>query len=371
MFQSDITSQKQLFAFTYRDLVPEDCDVWLYVDLFESLDFQDFDVRYSSQGQEAKEPRHMVRTIFYALTHGIVSGRRLAESCLHDNRFIVLSGGRRPDRRTFDRFLVRHGDDLDCLFVEIVKLAQNMGLVKLGRIAIDGSKFKANADRSMRYDAMERAIGYIKEELAQLKRDLAESLSTETSAIDDKLDDTIKCKEARLTKIRQAKEQIDKEFASQVSKESKKAKRKPKACKALHDVEALSLGAGSKFSFGYNVQAAVDERSQIIVAADLATSANDSQSLPSLMDQVKENCGSYPSETLADAGYQSLANIEAVKVRGSKPIIAFGQESKEIPEHVVEQVRKAEDEGDRTYYCLNERKLPLAHLLLPPAFGGV
>ena len=103
MFQTDRTIERQLFAFTHRDLVSEDSDVWLYMDLFDDLDLSDFDSSYCAQGQAAKEPKLMLRTLFYALTHGIISGRKLQEVCRNDNRYVVLSGNTRPDRRTFDR----------------------------------------------------------------------------------------------------------------------------------------------------------------------------------------------------------------------------------------------------------------------------
>jgi transposase len=98
MFQDDQTLQNQLFAMSYRDLVSEDSDAWLYVDLFETLDVGHFHSDYQEQGQTAKEPRLMLRTLFYGLTHGVVSGRKLQEVCRNDNRFIVLSGNLRKSR---------------------------------------------------------------------------------------------------------------------------------------------------------------------------------------------------------------------------------------------------------------------------------
>src|SRR5437764_10305175 len=103
MFQTDRTVDRQLFAFTPRDLVAADSDAWLYIDLFYQLDIEAFDCDYVSQGQAAKDPRLMLRTIFYGLTHGMVSGRKLAEACRNDNRYVVLSGDTRPDCRTLHR----------------------------------------------------------------------------------------------------------------------------------------------------------------------------------------------------------------------------------------------------------------------------
>ncbi len=134
MFRSDLTEQQSLFGFSVRDFIPDDSDVWLYVDLFNHLDLEDFDSDYVSQGKEGIEPKLMLRSMFYGLTHGMVSGRKLGEACRSDVRYLVLSGEQRPTSRTFQRFVLRHAARLDTLFVQVVKLAQGMGLAKLGCI---------------------------------------------------------------------------------------------------------------------------------------------------------------------------------------------------------------------------------------------
>src|SRR5690606_30225942 len=102
--------------------------------------------------QVAKEPKLMLRTIFYALTHGVIGGRRLQEACRNDNRFIVLCGDTRPDRRTFDRFIIRHDQAIRSLFSQVVKVAKDMGMVSLGRVDIDGSKFRCPTGKTMKYE---------------------------------------------------------------------------------------------------------------------------------------------------------------------------------------------------------------------------
>lgn len=147
MFRTDLTEQPQIFAFTVRDLVAADSDVWLYVDLFDRLDLAAFYADYVSQGQAGIDPKLMIRTIFYGLAHGVVSGRKLAEACRNEVRYIVLSGEQQPDFRTFHRFIERHHERLLALFAQVVQLAQRMGLVSLGRIAIDGSRIKGNSSK--------------------------------------------------------------------------------------------------------------------------------------------------------------------------------------------------------------------------------
>ena len=222
MFQTDKTLDRQLFAFTHRDLVAEDSDVWLYCDLFESLDLLDFDSSYSSSGQAAKEPKLILRTIFYALTHGIISGRKLQDACRNDNRFIVLSGDTSPDRRTFDRFVVRNEKNLDKLFVEIVRLAQEMGLVSLGRVAIDGCKFRSFAAKNMKHENMSKALEHIAKSIELLKKDLSKANSQCESDQEIRLEGEIKDEIKRRNLITAAKERIERDIASLSVKENKK-----------------------------------------------------------------------------------------------------------------------------------------------------
>lgn len=358
MFQTDRTIERQIFAFTHRDLVSDESDVWLYIDLFDDLDLSDFDSSYVSQGQSAKEPKLMLRTLFYALTHGIVSGRKLQDACRNDNRYVVLSGHTTPDRRTFDRFIKKHKPAFSALFTQIVHLAQEMGLVNLGRVAIDGSKFKAFAGKNMRYDAMCRALNHIDENLLKLKEDLAKANSLEMNGDSDRLQAEIQDKTTRRELIKQAKMRIEQDVESQPVKESKKRKRMQTAVKAIHDVDAMAVGKKCNFPFGYNAQAAVDEKSQIIVAAEIHANQSDQGALTKMMDKVKENCGVYPDKTLADCGYNSMNNIREVESRQSEAIIPLDVEYRESRDHACEQIRKGG--GEREYFCINNRQLDLA-----------
>lgn len=361
MFLTDQTNERQLFAFTVRDLVADDSDVWLYMDLFDSLNLEAFDWSYSNEGQHPIDPKLILRTIFYGLTHGVVSGHKLETVCRNDNRFIVLSGDRRPDRRTFDRFIRRHHERIESLFVDSVRLAQAMGLVELGRVALDGSRFKGNTSRhrAMSYEKMERAIGHIKAELASLRASLAEVNAGET-ALDDRLSKDLASKEKRLARIKAAKEQIEKEHAAK-SKGRKSAGIKPGTRKSLNDPEALSLDSrGRTFIYGYNAQAAVDSKSQIVVAADFHDKAADYQALPSLLSQIEESCGQQAAEVLADLGYKSGDNILEIEQRGALPFVAVT--SKDGAEADIEFYEQITPLGEpHEYQCLAGKRLTLNH----------
>ena len=354
MFQEDRTKQPELFAFSHRDLVEESSDVWLYIDLFEALDLRAFESGYVEHGQAGKHPRLMLQALFYGLTHGVVSGRKLCDACRNDNRFIVLSGNLRPDRRTLDRFVRRHEKLFSTLFVQVVRLAQVMGLVRLGRVAVDGSKFKAQTNSSMRYGDMDRALKEIEDQLKQLKIDLARE-NRRSSSSSDELEKAFQDQERRRDQIKRAKQIIEEDFAK---RGKNRPGRKEKSHRALSDPEALPVSPKKGFYFGYNVQAAVDEEHQIVVANDVEDKQTDYMALPKLVDQVEKNCGSQAHEYLADAGYMSLPNIQKIQEVGANPYIARKTKKALQEKEINDQVRKGSH--DREYLCMDGRVLDLA-----------
>ena len=351
MFQQDLSAHPQLFAFSYRDLVPEDSDVWLYVDLFSQLDLSEFSEDYSSQGGEAKAPEMMLRTIFYGLTHGIVSGNKLSDLCRYDNRFILLSGCRTTDPRTFHRFLVRHETRLKQLFTEIVRLAQKMGLVKLGRVAIDGSKFKATTSKhkAMSYGRMVKAIEQLNKELSELKKSLSEANKKEATNLSETLPEEIRRREKRLQKIQKAKVALERE---------KGVALKEKDQKSFNDHDALPLGGkGKEFKYGYNCQAVVDSENQIIVAAELHDNQNDAGAIGKLLDTMEENCKGKAEKALADSGYGSFDDIQSVESRQTEAFIALGKGEFSGEENYADQLKAGEKENE--FSCPAEKLLPV------------
>lgn len=349
MFQFDRTVQRQLFAFSPRDMVPADSDVWLYEEIFEVLDLEDFEWDYGTQGQSAKHPRLMLRTLFYGLAHGIVSGRRLAELCKNDLRFLVLCGDLRPDSRTIHRFIRRHESRMPVLFAQIVQLAMEMGLAKLGRVALDGTRLKANTSphKAMSYEKMKEAVDLLTSDLRKLKRDL-KKLNQEDEPFSE-LPDEIRTREARLAKILEAKKSLEDEKGAKIS---------AKAQKSFHDHDALPMSyKGKPFQYGYNAQAAVDEDNQIIVACDIHGNQADCNASGPLLTQMKENCGQGASEILGDSGYRSAADIQAIEATGALPFVAIGKGESSSGTTVDDQLTATEDTNG--YRCLANKLLPI------------
>ena len=195
-----------------------------------------------------------------------------------------------------------------------------MGLARLGRVAFDGRRFKANTSKhkAMSDSRMDRAMAQIREELAKLKADLEQTNAAENSGRESSLPDEIKRREDRLAKIKAAKEALAKDYADEAVPET--------AQKSFADHDAMPMAKqGDAFQYGYNCQAAVDGDNQIIVAAALHDAPNDYQSLPGMLAQTKENCGAKAEAVLADTGYRSGENLAAIEAHGSTPYVALAK----------------------------------------------
>jgi len=365
MFREDKSISNRMFAFSVRDFLTDDSDVHLYLDLFDSLDLEDFVMDYSSQGEAAIHPALMLRTIFYGLTHGVVSGRKLALACRFDSRFLVLSGEQMPDARTLQRFLDRHEKRIPSLFGQVVKLAEKMGLVKLGSIAVDGSKFKANTSRhkAMSYGRMVSTMEAIKLELAELRRSLASENAAEFDEV--KLTGEIARREVRLAKIKAAKERLEIEAAEKNETVDEKKQ------KSFNDLDALAnYNKKNGMNYAYNVGAAVDENSQIIVACELHDNCSDQDSLVPLVDATVETLGAAPESCLADAGFNKPENIAALEERGIRPVIAPGKGEDDVEPSALECLRY--DHEREKWRCPKGKLVPEApatksrRILAPP-----
>jgi transposase len=340
VFREDKTTANRMFAFSVRDFVPEDSDVNLYLDLFEALDLEDFTMDYSSQGEAAIHPELMLRTIVYGLTHGVVSGRKLAQACKYDSRFLVLSGEQMPDARTFQRFLDRHEKRIPALFGQVVSLARGMGLVKLGTIAIDGSKFKANTSRhkAMSYGRMVTALEALEHELKELRASLAAENAAEFD--ENKLKGEIARRETRRAKIKAAKERLEAEAAVTGDEVDDKKQ------KSFNDLDALpSFNKKNGMNYAYNVGVAVDEASQIVVACELHDNCSDQGMLEPLVTGLIATTRTAPEFGLADAGFNKPENIAALEELGITPLIALGKGEDDISPSALESLRYDEQRG--------------------------
>jgi len=284
----------------------------------EQLDLAAIENSYSeARGYPPYDPRMMVALLMYAYCQGIYSSRRIARACEERIDFMALTARQEPDFRTIALFRLRHLEALKGLFGQVLKLCRKAGLVKLGHVALDGTKIRANANKhkSMSYAGMKRSEEKLKAEIADwfAKANLADQQEDELYGTDkrgDELPDWVKDKTKRLEKIRQAKAELEAEAkaASEAPPDPKKTghKSKPtgvpedKAQRNFTDPESRIMKGSESFVQGYNAQAAVDADSQVIVAQHLTPNGSDMHQMVSILDEIRKQNGRQAEEVSAD-----------------------------------------------------------------------
>ena len=355
-----------------RDALPEDDLVFFLIDLIPQLDLSSFHDHYARErrGQPPFDVSMMVTLLVYAYCVGVCSSRKIAAACERNLAFRAIVGNDPPDFRTLSDFRKIHLAAFRPLFLEVLRLAGEMGLVKLGNLSTDGTKMGANASRhkAMSYGYMTKEIERLKAEIDQLLKQ-AEELDAEQDAAlgsrrGDELPDELKRREDRLAKIREAKarleaearvkadeeqERRDQEQAQREAEGRKRRGKEPapvnatpedKAQTNFTDAEAKIMKQANKgFDYSYNAQAVVDAEEQIIVAAETTNAANDKeQAVPmakAALDNLKAAGIERPTATdgtptaipnTADAGYFSEKAVGDLESMGIDPHIAIGRQ---------------------------------------------
>jgi len=303
------------------------------------------------RGYPPYHPGMMTALLLYGYSQGIYSSRRIAKACEERLDFAALTGLQRPDFRTIAEFRKRHLAALSGLFVQVLGLCRAAGLVKLGHVALDGTKIRANASKhkAMSYGRMPAAEAKLAAEVDGWLRQAAQADRTEDRAHGagrrgDEMPDWVADKARRLEKIRQAKAALEAEArqAGAAAGDEREGGGPPepgkpdpqattvapadKAQRNFTDPDSRIMKTKDGFIQGYNGQAAVDAQAQIIVACDLTNSGSDQAQLVPLIDAVEAAAGARPGEASADAGYCSEANIAGLLARGIAAYIATGRQ---------------------------------------------
>jgi len=312
---------------------------------------------YSSEkGQPPFHPVMMTALLLYAYCCGIYSSRRIAKACSERVDFMSIVGLDPPDFRTIADFRKRHLQHLQELFVQVLKLCDKAGLVKLGHVAIDGSKIKANASKhkAMSYERMEARAKELEAEVENWFS-AAEATDAEEDKLygrdkrGDELPDWVADKQKRAETIRAAKAELEAEAKAAAEEKAKaqaeaEEKRKaegrkklgkpaappspepdPKAQKNFTDPESRIMKSKEGFVQAYNGQIAVDAKAQIIVAQGVTQCAADSGQLVPMIDAIEANLGRKPEQASAASGYCSEANLEAMEQRNIDAYVATGR----------------------------------------------
>jgi transposase len=297
----------------------------------EQLDLSEIMAPYEKEdrGYPPYHPVMMTALLLYAYCQGVYSSRRIAQACEDRVDFMAVTGLNRPDFRTVSDFRKRHLEALQGLFVQVLKLCQRAGLVKLGHVALDGTKVKANASKhkAMSYDRMRETELRLKREVrAWFDRakstDDAEDRQHGRERRGDELPEWVADKQRRIAKIREAREALEAE-----ARAAGKAAPEPKDQRNFTDPESQIMHkSGKEYVQAYNAQAAVDSKAQVIVAQGVSNSATDVQQLEPIVKQIKANTGRQAQEFSADAGYCSEGNLAVLARHHVDSYIATGRQ---------------------------------------------
>jgi transposase len=308
-----------------RDWLPEDHLSYFVSDVVDNLDLDAIESYYEKEdrGQPPYHPKMMTKVLVYAYCVGIFSSRKIQKRLVEDVAFRVLAAGNQPDFRTISDFRKIHHKALEGLFQQVLRLALEAGAIKLGRVALDGSKVKANASK---HKAM--SYGRMKEDERALKDEVRKLLAQAKAADDqedarygkdksgDELPEELSRRETRLQRIREAKRSLEQKAREEAeengkSKEDAKESRpKDKVQYNFTDPESRIMKGADGFVQAFNAQVAVESVSQLIVGQAVTQEANDKQQVVPMVEAIVQQAGQKPTELLADSGYCSDKNIE-------------------------------------------------------------
>ena len=325
-----------------RDWLPEEDLSWFIIDAVNKMDLGEFYRKYrpDGRGQAAFEPSMMLSLLLYAYSNGVRSSRAIEKHCERDIAYRVISANTAPDHSTICRFRQENEEKVAGIFVEVLKLCAKAGLIKIGIVALDGTKIKANASLSSN-----REYGHIKEEVKKMLseaevKDRQEDVLYGKDKRGDELPKDLKSRKSRLARLEECKKLLEEEAKETARNQEEKIKtrqtqeaetgkkkrgRKPKEPKTepkketkanTTDPDSRIMKTRNGYVQGYNGQAAVTEE-QIIIAAELTQEANDVKQLHPMIEKAQENLKAIGKNKerqkikalTADAGYYSEGNL--------------------------------------------------------------
>jgi transposase len=335
-FRPYMPDQMLLLPPSIEEWLPEHHLARFVSELVDELDLSAIEDTYAEErGYPPYHPRMMTKVLVYGYCTGTYSSRRLAGKLIDSVAFRYLAAGNAPDFRTLSDFRKVHGVALAGLFEQVLRLCQRAGLVKLGRVAVDGTKIKANASK---HKAM--SYGRMVEKEAQLKREVRELLAR-AEAIDreederygpdrrgDELPAELTRRESRLKKIREAKAALEAEAREQAQaegKDPKEARPPDKAQRNFTDPDSKIQKTSDGFIQGYNAQIAVDAHAQVIIAQHVTPCASDAQQMKLVEAAIRRVLKKKPKQLIADAGYWSEANVSHLEQQKIEAFVATGR----------------------------------------------
>lgn len=360
--------QSLLFPANIFDLLADNHECYLYADLFEQLDTTRLEAQYSVIGQHAYHPKLIISILIYAYSRGVFSAREIQKRCNEDLSFMYIAQRNCPNFRVLNDFRKDNAEYFHACFKQTVQLAMQLKLASLGHISLDGSKFKANSSKhkAMSYQRLKETEATLSEEIDELVRLANQCDDDEDRRYKDKtgfeIPDDLRFREARLEKIRAAREAIEKrEHAINPDKPIDGKKQI-----SFADKEARIMGKrGGAFEYAYNGQISVDKDNQIIVGQHVSQQANDVLEVEPALKQIQATTGRLPDVMSLDNGYMSGDNLAAMEKTKIDAYIATDRGEKTAHFRLEESTRrlvKADfkyDEVEDNFTCPAGQKLQL------------
>lgn len=348
--------QPHLLPVSPREWLPEGHLAYFIADILAELDLGPVLKDYpGGRGPKGYHPRMLLAVLFYGYCTGVYSSRKLAKHCETDIAFRVLSAGQLPDFRTLADFRRRHLAAFRSLFVEVLRLCREAGLVRLGHLSVDGSKYQANASKhkAVSYGRIPQAEAQLQAEIEALLRqaeeqDQAEDAEHGPDQRGDELPEELRLREQRLARLREAKARREERAQGRARQRAealeatperteeavRKAEPQAKEQTNFTDPDSRIMKGQHGWVQGYNAQIVVEEGSGVIVAEEVSAHSADSTRLRAMLDAVDANLAALRVPEAewrsgvfsADAGYCSEANLALLADRQWDAYVATGRE---------------------------------------------
>jgi transposase len=338
-YRTYLPEQDLLLPPSLRDWLPENHLAHFVSDVVDQLDLRDIESVYEEdeRGQPPYHPQMMTKILIYGYCVGVFSSRKIQKKLLEDVGFRMLAAGNEPDFRTISDFRKLHLKALQGLFDQLLQIALQTGTMKLGMVALDGSKVKANASKhkAMSYGRMQEDEKRLKEEVKKLLQQ-AERVDAEEDArygrdrSGDELPAELARRETRLKKIQEAKRALEERAREQARSEEKSVEEAQPESKAQYnftDPESRIMKGADGFVQAYNTQIAVEPNFQWIVGQRVTQAVNDKQQLVPTVEAIRQQSRQKPEEVLTDSGYCSELNLKYLEKKKIEGFVATGRES--------------------------------------------
>lgn len=338
MFKKYDQKQQFLLPISLEDFIPEDHIGRILNDIIDAIDITTFESKYSKDGCPAYHPRLLIKILLYGYMINIRSSRDIHKMTHTDTAFMYLAAMQHPDFRTICRFRSTHLDSIKDVFSQVVTVCKEMGMLGAGKISLDGTKIKANASvkQSKNADALDKEIDKILKESIEIDKAEDEMYGDSTPY---QMPKELVNKAKRLEKIIAAKKKLEDEKLEKINVTD-------------NDAKIMKHKDGSKKP-SYNGQIAVDDKEQVIVAADLVDDENDVNQVDPMIQLIWATMGYKPTILLSDAGYFSYDNLELLNQIGTDAYIPdnfFKVEERGKSKNFRKSMFRFDEEND-CYYC--------------------